>query len=328
MGAAYSTNSGSASKFPEGLFIRPGDDFIVLGQRKGRTWAIQSSKSGGKDVKVSQVSTKGVKVSDHLLRYQAKCADDKRESPSSDVLHSTAADDVNYTSSVLLRSGVDGMHPKSDGVEWLSNDNNCLSRLERWSFVPNNPNYPSGVPLSGDTDVNIRVYNIGSRQQRALFTPNSDASSTDLEIKDKVSSWKLYRTKGWVLEGGQCKPWSIANDNIQSDTPPYTCSFPKKEDGRWQVRCFTTAGRDSLFSTKDECLAYRDDQNGGGNNGDKPEPQPEPEPEPKPKPKPKPEPKKAEETDNTVIWVVGGVVAFILIVAILAMLTRSRVSTF
>jgi hypothetical protein len=350
MGAGYSTTSGSGDKSAQGMFIRPGDDFIILGQRKGRTWAIQSSKRGAKDVVVSQVANKGVKVSDHRLQYQAKCADDKRESPSSGVLHPTAADKVNYTSSVLLKSGVDSMHPKGGSVEWLGNDADCLSRLERFSFVSNNPKYPTGAPLSGDTDVNIRVYNIGSKQQRALQTPNSDDSTTKLKIKDKVSSWKLYRTKGWVLEGGQCKPWSIGADNIQRDLAPYTCNFPKQENGGWQVRCFTTAGRDSLFSTEEECLAYKGDQdggnnggnnvgNGGGNNGgnnggndggngggnggndggngggngggnDGGNGGD------------KPDPKKAEETDGTVVWVVVGSVLFIMIIAILAMLAR------
>jgi hypothetical protein len=261
-------------------------------------------------------------------------------------LYPTEASKVNYTNSVLLKSGVDSMHPKGDGVEWASNDTKCLSRLERWSFVPNDPDYPKGAPLAPDTNVNIRVYNIGSKKQRALHTPTSDDSTTDLEIKDKLSSWKLYRTQGWVRENGQCKPWSIANDNVRpSDNPAYICYDPKLEDGVWKVDCFTTGGQNKLYSTEAECQADTSNNggnggnnggnngggnnsgdnggnnggnnsgdnggnngggNGGGNSGNGGEP------------------KKPDEEDNTVVWVVSGVVAFIIVVALLAMLSSKQ----
>lgn len=347
MGSGNSTIQSSGSSKggvpTQGFWIRPGDDFIVVGERKGRTWAIQSSTSGTKDVRVSQVAGKGVKVSAHRVQYQPKCPDDKRDSPSSEVLYPTEASKVNYTNSVLLKSGVDSMHPKGDAVEWVSNDTNCLSRLERWSFIPNDPDYPKGAPLAPDTNVNIRVYNIGSQKQRALHTPTSDDSTTDLEIQDKLSSWKLYRTKGWVRENGQCKPWSIAADNVRpSDNPAYFCYDPKLEDGVWKVDCFTTGGQNKLYSTEAECQADTSSNggngggnggnsggngggnggdggdnggdgggnggNGGGNGGNGGGG----------------EPKKPDEEDNTVVWVVGGVVAFIIVVALLAMLSSRQ----
>ena len=328
-----------------GFWIRPGDDFVAIGSKGDKTWAIRNPKTAPKNVKLTQVSARGSRVkpgrvSDHTLQYSPSCPNESQASPSRDVLHPTQSNRVLHKTSVLLMGDGETMHPTGDKIEWVSKrltrgtNSGCISQYQRFAFVPTDPDYPMDAPLAPDTSVDIRVYRARETKPWSLRTPNHGHSNPDVDVSTQQSTWKLYRTQGWVYDTSkkQCIPWSIGQDNLRTaDDPPYTCNPPTREENKWTVKCFTTGGQDRLFSSEQECV------NEVQNSKNKPEPEPsnnsndgnQPEPEPSNnnndgnQPEPEPEPvKNKPKSNNTIVYLAVGVVAVIILMLMLAVALR------
>lgn len=269
MGNNSSTPAAAAA--PRGLWIRPGDDFVAVGSRGDKTWALRGPKGLSGKVKLTQIKPGGTaRVDAHTLQYTPACPAEDGASPSADVLVTTAPGDVKPSACVLLRSGERTMHPVGDKVEWVTGalrKDTCPDDYRRFAFVANDKDVPAGAPLPGGEDVNIRVYRVGDKRPWALRTPAKDHDDPDVDMGEGASSWRLYRTSGWVWSAkDKCRPWSIAADAIRA-APPYTCELPSQAaDGSWSVECYTPT-QDKLFGTEAECREWQASQDGGSNNG-------------------------------------------------------------
>jgi len=263
----------------KGFWIRPGDDFIAIGQTGDKTWAIRSPTTST-GVKLTQVSPnesviKPARVADHRLQYIPKCPRYAKTNPSEEVLYTTQSRDVKRSNAVLLKGRNKIMHPKGDSVEWVPDSNvdssKCASDYQRFAFVANESDYPQDAPLATDTPVNIRVHRVNDPTPWSLLTPDGDHKDADLKIANQQSTWRLYRTSGYIYDASEakCKPWTIASGKLrEASDPPYRCNTPTKVNGAWTVQCFTSGDQDLLFSTEEECLdATQKSNNGGGNNG-------------------------------------------------------------
>lgn len=351
MGNNSSTPAAAAAA--RGLWIRPGDDFIAVGSRGDKTWALRGPKGLSGKVKLTQVTPGGTaRVDAHTLQYTPACPAEDGASPSADVLVTTAPGDVKPSACVLLRSGERTMHPVDDKVEWVTGalrEDACPGDYRRFAFVANDKDVPAGAPLPGGEDVNIRVYRAGDKRPWALRTPAKDHDDPDVDMGEGASSWRLYRTSGWVWSAkDKCRPWSIAADAIRA-APPYTCELPTQADGSWSVECYTPT-QDKLFGTEAECREWEasqgggndkggngggnggggngggNDGNGGGNDGsgggndggggDNDGNTPKPPPTPPPKPTPNDPPKKPN--DYTAVFVLVIVVMVLVMAALLA----------
>lgn len=349
MGNNSSTPAAAAAT--RGLWIRPGDDFIAVGSRGDKTWALRGPKGLSGKVKLTQVTPGGTaRVDAHTLQYTPACPAEDGASPSADVLVTTAPGDVKPSACVLLRSGERTMHPVDDKVEWVTGalrKDTCPGDYRRFAFVANDKDVPAGAPLRGGEDVNIRVYRVGDKRPWALRTPAKNHDDPDVDMGEGASSWRLYRTSGWVWSAkDKCRPWSIAADAIRA-APPYTCELPTQAaDGSWSVECYTPT-QDKLFGTEAECReweANQDGGNGGGSDNDKGGGSdndqgggsdndkggnggggntPKPPPTPKPKPTPNDPPKKPNDYTAVIVLVI--VVMVLVMAALLAARYRGMI---
>lgn len=286
MGQGNSKSDGPAYD-PDGFWIRPGDNFMVLGKQGDKTWAIPNptvspAGLGNEDkAELSQVSLRGnvekpLNVRDYVLQYSPSCSAGSADSPNKEALMATESGNVTKETSSIIQYGEFALKPwarKGDGdkLRWLkrsvAQEQSCDPNFRRFAFVPNSGAYPTGVPLIGGEDVNIRVYKSGSDKAWALRTPRHTHDAPELDMTDQVSSWKLYRTSGWVLERGKCRPWSIEEGRVptRDQPPPYKCGTPEKGgDGVWRTSC-RTEDQNLLFSSEDACQRFKaKDKNSNG----------------------------------------------------------------